>query len=151
MSGGQTGADRAALDAARVWGVSSGGFVPAGRLAEDGRIPASYTSLVETPTDDYDERTRLNVLHSDGTLILSHGALSGGSAFTWRVANDARKPCLHVDFDLLSMRAAVLEVEQWLVDAAIVTLNVAGPRASHDAHIYAATFALLSAVLGCGG
>jgi len=150
VSGGQTGADRAALDVARAWEMASGGYVPAGRLAEDGRIPDVYVNLVETSTDDYAERTRLNVLHSDGTLILSHGVLSGGSQFTWRFANEARKPCRHLDFNRLTMRAAVADVERWLIDTAIVTLNVAGPRASHDPRIYAATFALLSGVLGRG-
>jgi len=147
VSGGQTGADRAALDAARVWHIEWGGYVPAGRLAEDGRISETYANLVETAADDYNERTRMNVLHSDGTLIVSHGALSGGSLFTWEVAEDAGKPCRHLDLDRLTMSAAVLEIEQWLSDAAIVTLNVAGPRASQDPRIYAATLALVSGVL----
>jgi hypothetical protein len=69
ISGGQTGADRAALDAARAWNVPIGGWVPAGRAAEDGAIPAEYIELRETDTRLPEERTRLNVQDSDGTLI----------------------------------------------------------------------------------
>ena len=52
ISGGQTGVDRGALDAAIAWGVEHGGWCPKGRLAEDGRIPARY-QLRETDSSDY--------------------------------------------------------------------------------------------------
>ena len=82
VSGGQTGADRAALDAALGAGVPIGGWVPKGRRAEDGTIPERYSNLRETDTDLYETRTRWNVRDSDATLILSHGALAGGSKKT---------------------------------------------------------------------
>jgi len=81
ISGGQTGADRAALDFAIEHNIPYDGRVPKGRLAEDGPIPETY-QLQEMPTGDYSKRTEQNVLDSDGTLIVSHGMLAGGSAVT---------------------------------------------------------------------
>lgn len=85
ISGGQTGADRAALDAALACGLPIGGWCPRGRRAEDGQIPARYP-LVETPSRDYRQRTRWNVRDSDFTLVFVIGSLGGGSKFTTEVA-----------------------------------------------------------------
>ncbi|MEZ5286754.1 MAG: putative molybdenum carrier protein [Vicinamibacterales bacterium] len=147
VSGGQTGADRAALDAARARGIPTGGWVPRGRLAEDGPIPASYTGLVETVSDAPEERTALNVRDSDGTLIVSHGPLEGGTALTRATADGLGRPSLHVDLSERSQAEAVVQVRDWIDACNIARLNVAGPRASEDPDVYDATFALLSAVL----
>ena len=79
ISGGQTGVDRAALDAARAAGIACGGWCPKGRLAEDGPLPAHYP-LAQTPTHRYGQRTQWNVRDSEGTLVLYWGELHGG---TW--------------------------------------------------------------------
>ena len=76
VSGAQTGVDRAALDFAMSRGIDHGGWVPKGRKAEDGPLPTLY-KMVETKTTGYAERTRRNVLDSDGTLIIYEGRLSG--------------------------------------------------------------------------
>lgn len=138
ISGGQTGVDRAALDWAIANGFESGGYVPKGRRAEDGRIPDSYANLIETGSDVAD-RTKQNVIHSDATLILSEGELSGGSKLTFELAIAHGKPFLHVNFLKLSMPSAVRTVRLWLADIQPGTLNVAGPRASEDAGIYTVT------------
>src|SRR5688572_12994856 len=85
VSGGQTGVDRGALDAAIALGIEHGGWCPRGRLAEDGQIPRRY-QLTETKTSKYRERTERNVLDSDGTLILFRALLSGGTELTRRLA-----------------------------------------------------------------
>jgi len=77
ISGGQTGADQAALDAAIALGILHGGWIPKGRLTEAGPLPDKY-ALTEMPTKDYLARTRQNVLDSDGTVIFSHGDRTGG-------------------------------------------------------------------------
>ena len=82
VSGGQTGADRAALDIALELGFESGGWVPLGRQAEDGKIPDRYPNLRETDSPLPAVRTELNVRDSDATLIVSHGTLVGGTALT---------------------------------------------------------------------
>jgi len=81
VSGGQTGVDRGALDAALEAGFPCGGWAPAGRIAEDGPIAARYP-VVELAGAGYEERTLKNVLDSDGTAILYFKELEGGTRQT---------------------------------------------------------------------
>lgn len=142
ISGGQTGADRAALDFAIDKGILHGGWVPFGRLAEDGPIPKSY-QLTEMIDRGYPKRTEKNVTDSDGTLIVSHGRLSGGSEYTMEMAVLNDKPRLHIDLNSTPAFLAAQQVGRWIGENHIETLNVAGPRASKDAAIYKAVFNLL--------
>jgi len=81
ISGGQTGADRAALDVAIKFNIPHGGWIPKGRIAEDGPLPDKY-QLQEMPTSSYPKRTEQNVIDSDGTLIFSRGKPTGGTDYT---------------------------------------------------------------------
>lgn len=143
ISGGQTGADRAALDFAIQHNIPHGGWVPRGRRAEDGRIPAIYL-LDEMSTTSYPKRTERNVLDSDATLIISHGVLSGGSALTRKLAQEHGRPFLHVDLNSFPEIAAQT-VASWIRAHAVQVLNVAGSRASEDPEIYQETLRLLEA------
>lgn len=144
ISGGQTGADRAALDAAMRSGIPHGGWIPKGRRAEDGPLAATYR-LREMPTENYAERTEKNVMDSDGTLIVSHGAPTGGTEHTRKMALKHGKHMLHIDLNLYAnLMDAALLVRDWLAIHNIQTLNVAGPRASKDSRIYALTLALMT-------
>jgi hypothetical protein len=142
VSGGQTGADRAALDWAIAHGVPHGGWCPRGRLAEDGVIPDRYR-LRETPSADYAQRTEWNIRDSDATLIVSIASeLTGGSRLTRAIAERLGKPCLHVaraDVDTACVR-------DFLVRHRVRVLNVAGPRASKEADAHASTYVFLDAV-----
>lgn len=133
VSGGQTGVDRAALDVAIELGLEHGGYCPAGRKAEDGRIAERYR-LTETDSERYDVRTRLNVIASDATLILFRDQVSGGTKLTYDFARAGDKPRLRVN---LNKSHAVLAARRWLSEHEIVTLNVAGPRESSAPGIYA--------------
>jgi hypothetical protein len=133
VSGGQTGADRGALDAALEAGVPCGGWCPRGRRAEDGTIPERYP-LRETPTAEYPQRTAWNVRDSDGTVILHRGRVDRGTALTKRLARRARKPVL-----LLDVRtAAPPALAAWIGQEGIERLNVAGPRESRAPGLQAA-------------
>ena len=139
VSGGQTGADRAALDWAIAHRMEHGGWCPRGRRAEDGRIARLY-QLRETPSHDYAQRTRWNVRDSDGTLIFSRSPeLSGGSAYTARCAERLGRPWQHVHPGADSTASVVAFLEHGRVR----TLNVAGPRASGDPRIYEYVYSVL--------
>ena len=147
VSGGQTGADRGALDAAIDLGVEHGGYCPAGRRAEDGQIPDRYR-LVATASADYAERTERNVVESDGTLLVTRGAPAGGSALTAALTRRHVRPLLHIDLDEPAApgeREAA--IREWLAARRIQILNVAGPRESGCPGIAHEVRALLHGVL----
>ncbi|MGQ9574800.1 MAG: putative molybdenum carrier protein [Thermoguttaceae bacterium] len=147
VSGGQTGVDRGALEAAMALGIPHGGWCPQGRLAEDGIIPAQY-QLQQTDTADYARRTELNVLHADATLIVCRGQPTGGTELTLRLAERYGKPYLVVDLQRpIDGRA----VRRWLARHGQGVLNVAGPRESQCPGIQAEVTAFLTRLLGPGG
>lgn len=135
LSGGQTGVDRGALDAALEAGLPCGGWCPRGRRAEDGQIPCRYP-LQEASSTRYVERTRRNVRDADATLVLAWGEPSGGTRATVSFAERLAKPCLVIDMNDLDDPAAAARAGAWIAEAGVAVLNVAGPRASSrtDAH-----------------
>ena len=147
VSGGQTGADRAALDVAIRLGYDCGGWVPKGRLDEDGVIPEGYPNLVETEDEHPRTRTALNVRDSDATIILSHGPLHAGSEYTKAKADELGRPNLYMDLARVTVPEAVDQVREWLSEIRPRVLNVAGPRASDDPGIYDKTLLILESIL----
>lgn len=134
VSGGQTGADRAALDWAIARGIPHGGWCPRGRKAEDGTIPRRYR-LTETPSDAYLERTEWNVRDSDGTVILSLAeTLTGGSRKTAELARQHGKPWLHLAREAARDDAGD-QLRRFTQEHNIRVLNVAGPRASTEPEV----------------
>jgi len=113
VSGGQTGVDQAALDAAIHCDIPHGGWCPKGRINEYGKIPQQY-DLKETSTSDYLARTEANVVDSDATLIITPKRLSGGSLRTLEFCMKHRKPWHHVSFETTSPKQAVEEIILWL-------------------------------------
>jgi hypothetical protein len=98
------------------------------------------------PTGSYPKRTEKDILDSDGTLIVSHGPLTGGSALTWELAKQHKKPWIHIDLKIISCLDAARMIQELLGLNDFKILNVAGPRASKDPGIYQATIDLLNAV-----
>ncbi len=175
VSGGQTGVDRGALDAALDLGAECGGWCPAGRLAEDGTIPQRYP-VIELTDGGYGERTARNVADSDGTLIISNGEPTGGTRETVERCAEMRKPYLIVDCKIvpidqatdlgvrfvsdLSFRSNVKDADVTLLpqrdlpvpaelafSLGITILNVAGPRASQWPGGHALTHRIMLAIL----
>lgn len=139
VSGGQTGADRAALDFALEFGLAHGGWCPSGRRAEDGELDERY-HLTETPSHRYDQRTRWNVRDSDATVVFSIAReVSGGTALTLAIAGRQGKPYLHLSRESVSAegRDAAQGLLDFLAEHHIGRLNVAGPRASQEPEIAA--------------
>lgn len=128
ISGGQTGVDRGALDAALESGTPCGGWCPAGRAAEDGRIPDRYP--LRELAGGHRERTRRNVEDSDGTLIIHFGTLGGGTLSTLEFCVTQRKPFHLVDGSAVAAEEAAEGVRRFVAENGIRRLNVAGPRES---------------------
>jgi hypothetical protein len=143
ISGGQTGADRAALDVAIKLGIPHGGWIPKGRKTEDGTLPQKY-KLQEMTTDSYPARTEQNVKDSDGTLIISRGKLSGGSDYTRKMTLRHHKQLLYVDLNSYEPFDAASLIASWIRMQNIQILNVAGPRASKDPEIYGDVIKILA-------
>lgn len=136
MSGGQTGADRAGLDAAIALGIPHGGWCPLGRRAEDGVIPAIYR-LRETASASYLARTEKNVTHSDGTVIFTLSGLRGGSARTADFARRHRRPLLHLELHGTFPEVAAATLAAFISRHRIRRLNIAGSRESTEPGIHA--------------
>lgn len=147
VSGGQTGVDRAALDAARMLGLEHGGCIPRGRRTEDGALPDDYAGMVETPSRNYSVRTRRNVAESDATLVLTRGAPDGGTRLTLEFARERSKPILLVDLAVTDAEDALARIGEWLDEVQPGVLNVAGPRESRRPGIEAEARALLERLL----
>jgi hypothetical protein len=141
-SGGQSGADRAALDWAIAHGFPHGGWCPRGRKAEDGPLAAVYL-LHETESAGYRARTARNVRDSDATLIVNLGELEGGSLETLRIAERSGKSVRVVRMDTAPDEATIGALRAWLGGLRVEKLNIAGPRESKRPGVYQATQALL--------
>jgi len=149
ISGGQTGVDRAGLDVAIVLDIPHGGWCPRERKAEDGIIPIKY-QLEETASDEYSERTRLNIRNSDGTLILVPNLpirVTDGTLLTKEEAEAKRKPLLIVD---LSSETLADTVIKWINEHDIKILNIAGSRESQSPRIYESSSKFLTEIFGRG-
>jgi hypothetical protein len=149
ISGGQTGVDRAALDVALRHGIPCGGWCPAGRLDEFGTIPEHYplqelnegrspdrpgggveTAAPWSQHDSFTERTRRNVIDSDGTVIIYDRQLSGGTEETVRFCRELNRPHQLIDASSVRPEQAADMVRDLVTKHNIKVLNVAGPRQS---------------------
>ena len=146
ISGCQTGADIAGIDAAIANNFPYGGWVPKGRRTSDGPLPDKYI-VQEMPTEAYPQRTGQNVIDSDGTAIFTHGKLSGGSELTSKYAIKHGRPWIHMDMDRLFQEDAVHSLLAWIKENDIEVLNVAGKSASKDERIYDVTYAVMDELL----
>lgn len=129
ISGGQTGADRAGLDAAILHNFPQGGWCPKGRKAEDGPIGGQY-QLTETPSANYLQRTEWNVRDTDGTIVFTFAAkITGGSMRTVEFARKHMKPCLHVSRGHYQPETLI---QEFIKEHGIQLLNIAGSRESKE-------------------
>lgn len=147
VSGGQTGVDRAALDVAIKLGIPHGGWCPKGRLAElNTTIPEKY-KLKETRTSEFSERTKLNIIDSDGSLILVPTMpikITDGTILTIQNVKQKNKPYLIIN---LSEKYLHEDFLGWIKKNNIKVLNVAGPRESQSPGIYKRSFQILMDIL----
>jgi hypothetical protein len=129
ISGGQTGVDRAALDVALKHGIDCGGWCPAGRLDEFGRIPDRYP-VRELQAGGFTKRTLQNVKDSDGTVVIYSGQIGGGTEQTVRLCVELRRPHALIDASRIPAEDAANLISDFAHAKKIGILNVAGPRQS---------------------
>ncbi len=149
ISGGQTGADIAGIDAAISCNVPYGGWLPKGRKYEKGIVPESYTEFQVMTTGGYPKRTEQNVIDSEGTVIFTYGKLSGGSLLTKEFAIKHNRPLIHIDLD--GVDNPVILIKDWLIEWDINILNVAGKSASKAPTIYNQVKEIIKQVLNTIG
>ena len=126
ISGGQTGVDRAGLDAAIELGLPHGGWCPKGRRALDGRIPPQY-HLKETLSSDYRVRTLKNIMEADATLIVRGPVWSNGTRLTVKNCVSHKRQYFLVEEQYLTDQYTINSFVGWLKLHGVRTLNVAGP------------------------
>ena len=165
------------MEAALELGFPCGGWCPAGRLAEDGKVPEQYP-VVQLDGAGYGERTARNVADSDGTLIVAHGPLTGGTRETLERCIEMHKPHFVIDLQTTSTREAIAQALEFartvsaranarnLSKTEVVNerprsysprkdagfgmttvLNIAGPRASQWPDGHSIAHQIVSAVL----
>jgi hypothetical protein len=144
ISGGQTGADLAALDAAIKFGMPHGGWVPKGRKTENGVLPLRY-QMEEMKTGLYSRRTRQNVLDSDGSVIFFYEKLSGGTKYTWKMARKHKKPFILINLSEVPGFLAVSVIWSWICEYPVSVVNIAGPRSRKSPKVYDA----VKFIVGC--
>ncbi len=151
-SGGQTGVDRAALDTALALGLPINGWIPRGRVAEDGRVPTWYRGLREAESGEYAVRTEKNVSDTHGTLVLTWGQAAAGTRETIEIARRLARPLMEIDLAAGDPGAAAERAAAWLAGLSrpgqAVRLNVAGPRASQAPAAYQRAREILRLLFG---
>jgi putative molybdenum carrier protein len=146
ISGGQTGVDRAALDSALRHGIVCGGWCPAGRLDEFGKIPDHYP-VQELPGGGFTERTLQNVKDSDGTVVIYPHELWGGTEQTVRFSVELERPYQLIDASTVAAEYAATLIANFVRKDKIDILNVAGPRQTEWPEGYDYAFRVLSTCL----
>lgn len=156
VSGGQTGVDQGALEAALARGFEIGGWAPYRWLAEKPlrAIPEVYRAAMREYSDqgsnakNYRERTKANVRDSHATLILAERLpLEGGTKLTRDFALTIHRPHHVVDLTSANAKEDTLKWLRSFENIGSLILNVAGPRESKAPGIQAKTKAFLAEVL----
>lgn len=146
ISGGQTGVDQGALQAALDHDFACGGYCPKGRICENGTIPGHFP-LTELDSISYEQRTRKNVEISDATLILHNGKVAGGSRLTQVYAEALNKPCFALNFGKFELIEAFPVAKRFIQSREIKILNIAGPRESEWPDAYQSSYDLVSVLV----
>lgn len=134
VSGAQTGADRAGLDAGIALGLMTGGWIPKGRRTDEG--PLAYPDFIryrlrEHPSWSYPPRTKSNVTMADATVLFGNMS-SPGCSLTLKYCKQYGKPAL--------TNPTAEQLRRWLDENQVKVLNVAGNRERTNPGIYKLTF-----------
>ena len=149
ISGGQVGADQGALDVAIKYGIPHGGWIQKGRKTQSGILPPKY-HLKEMSTASFKNRVEQNVIDSHGSVIITHGTLTGGADYCFKMAQKHGRPCLHIDLNTVSEFTAASRLNAWIKENDIEVLNITGSRTSEDSNIYKDTMDIIESAVVLG-
>jgi hypothetical protein len=141
----QTGAGRAAVDAAVKLGIPHGGLSEDGET-ETGKRPPAFDDLQSMPSSSHSQNSQSNIQKSDGTLMLTQGESGLQAAMVKKIADRLQKPMLHIDLGKTTAFTAATLINDWIIDHDVRVLNVTGPRHEEVPHIYQATLDIIQAV-----
>ena len=113
ISGGQTSADQAALDAAIKLGIAHGGWIPKGRTTETGTLPERF-KLKKMSSENYSDCIRQNVMDATGTLIISYGSLTGDLDSARKATLRYGRQMLGIDLDQMDDIKAASLLKDWI-------------------------------------
>lgn len=131
ISGGQTGADRTALETAQEMGIPTGGWVPKGWLTEEGSdISLKLYSCKEHESSKYPPRTKANVLDSDGTVWFGKVGSAG-----FHCTKKATQSALGTQIRPFIVNPTGDKLREWVKKHRIEVLNVAGNRKSKNPEV----------------
>ncbi|MCX4192581.1 putative molybdenum carrier protein [Methylophaga sp. OBS1] len=128
ISGGQTGVDRGALDAALSLGAEIDGWCPKDGQAEDGPLDPRYV-LKRHHSQGYRGRTVANVEDSDATIIIYWGEPKTGTRETLKICLKKNKPFKLIDAELVAPVKAAEVVYSFINAHRANRVNFAGPSA----------------------
>jgi len=142
VTGGQTGVDQAALFAARVCSVQTGGcaYQRDGKeyVTEEGEAEWLQTYGLE-PVGKYNDQYGYNVYKTDATLVF--GISTGGSNLVRVLCRMAQKPIRHISwFPHYGFSETPEEVAKWLTMMNVKQVCVAGNRESKNPGIGEAVY-----------
>jgi hypothetical protein len=147
ISGGQSGVEIAALDAAIKLDIPYEGWAYKRKRTEDGALPEQY-NLKTIDMPNYHDRLAKNITDSDGTVILTHGQLIIGSKIIKDLANQHNKPCLYVDLTDCSINHAVSSIRKWIANNEIEAIYFTGSKSVGKSGIYKDTIRVIKGVCG---
>jgi CheY-like chemotaxis protein len=135
ISSGQTGVEMAALDVAAHLGISLGGTAPRGLRNDNGPIPVTY-GLEEAPVLGFKHAMEQNVIHADGTLLVTKGDKCAASRFAVETSLKLQRQLLHIDLSQHSGFEAASLISSWLKMQSIQVIFVTGSTEAQDKTIY---------------
>jgi hypothetical protein len=135
LSGGRTGVEMAALDVATKLGIDHGGWTGRGMRNEDGAIERRY-GLKEVVAMGFHKAMEENVLHSDGTLVVTRGVKSIESQSAVESALRNQRQLLHVDLSQHPAFEAASLISSWVSMNNVLVAYITGPSAQQDGKIY---------------
>jgi hypothetical protein len=145
ISGGQPGAEKAALDAALKLGVPHSGWAYKGRKTEEGHLPEQY-KVKETIDKSFSSRIEKNVLDAAGVVIFSYGKLIIGLKMVEELASKHKRPCLHVDLNESPRNIAAATIRAWMTKNETEVVYFTGQKPVEDSDIYSEVIRIIEGV-----